>query len=84
MKRVYVHIDRLVLRGLDGLDRGGFADGLRAEVEKQLGRPESAAALARQGNLGRVRLPGLVVNETDKPVEAGRQLGASLAGRLTS
>jgi hypothetical protein len=45
--RLDIHIDRLVLRGIDPLDKLALASALKAELASVLGAPELRASLAQ-------------------------------------
>ena len=74
--RLTVHIDRLVLRGIDPGNRQAFANGLKTELVRVLGDPAARAAMTRSRRtpvmwLGRMPMqPGLA---------GARALGASVA-----
>lgn len=55
MKRVIVHIDRLVLRGFRDGTQSGIAAGLRAELGRTLSAPGIAERLMGVGNVASVR-----------------------------
>ncbi|MFZ0746894.1 MAG: hypothetical protein WAM85_20995 [Terracidiphilus sp.] len=74
--RLNLHIDRVVLRGIDPADRQAFANGLKSELAKVLRDPSLRAALTRSRRtpmmrLGRISLePGLA---------GARKLGGGVA-----
>jgi hypothetical protein len=55
MRRVVIHIDRLVLKGVPAGDRHAFAAGLRQEMERLFADPQAGLRLIAQGD--RQRLP---------------------------
>lgn len=55
MRRVVVHIDRLVLRGIRPEDRHQVAEGLRTELAASLGEPPAVAGIGRIGAIARLR-----------------------------
>ena len=62
MKRVVVHVERLVLRGFGEADRGELARGLQETLSRILGESDAAQRLTRIGDLprldaGTVRIP---------------------------
>lgn len=78
MTRIVLHIDRLVLRGIDPADAAAVSDGLRAELQNRLENPEARAALFASGgryrlNAGSVRIPH---------GQAAAATGQALAGRI--
>lgn len=77
MKRIVLHIDRLVLRGVNHRDAPAVAAALQAELRQLLG-PHGDGTLAAQGSThalraGRVLLP---------PGADGAALGQAVAGRI--
>ena len=57
MSRVVVHLDRLVLRGVDAGDGQAVAAGLQAELSRMLAEPGVAQEWAAGRDLQHVRLP---------------------------
>ncbi len=79
MSKVIVHIDRLVLRGVDPGDAAAFGAALRAEVQRQLARPGMDQRIDRthryQIDAGRVRVgDGTLANS------AGTAIAKAIAG----
>jgi hypothetical protein len=78
MTRVVLHIDRLVLNGLQRGDASAIAAGLQRELQARLAGSDARAALARQGNVGRLN-----VGEVRLAPNAGASsLGKALAGGI--
>ena len=71
MKRVVLHIDRLVLRRVRPEDRHAFAEGLRAELAGMLGDPTTATSISRAGTIARLRAGRVPVPPGTSPREAG-------------
>lgn len=65
MTRVIVHIDRLVLRGVDRADAAGLARSLEAEMQRLMTTPGVAQGLAAQGDTPRVRAGRVQVGHGD-------------------
>ncbi len=74
--RLNIHIDRLVLRGIDPLDKLALANALKAELASVLGAPESRASLA-QSSVSSRTIPVLRLGRM--PIEPG-QVGARSLG----
>lgn len=74
--RVRVHIDRLVLRGIDPLDRQGFVSGFETELARVVGNRVTLEALERSARTPVMRLGTI-------PMPAGpagaRSLGKGVA-----
>ncbi len=79
MSKLVVHIDRLVLRGVDPGDAAAFGAALRAEVQRQLARPGMGQRIDRTHryriDAGRVRVgDGTLTNS------AGTAIAKAIAG----
>lgn len=74
MTRLVLHVDRLVLRGIDGADPRALAAGLQAELQQLLSAPGAVQALVATGDQARVRGAPVPV-----PRDAGRQAGQAIA-----
>lgn len=82
MRRIVLHIDRLVLRGIDHADAGAVRAALEAELRRRLAAPGTREALARppaaRVDAGRVRLP-----PGAKPASLGRASARLIARGIT-
>jgi hypothetical protein len=71
-----LHIDRLVLRGIDPLDQHALVDGLKTELARVLAEPAMRAALGQSRRTPLLRLGSL-------PMQPGltgaRTLGSGVA-----
>ena len=74
--RLNIHVDRLVLRGIDPLDKLALANALKAELARALGAPELRASLA-QSHVNSRTIPTLRLGRM--PIEPG-QVGARFLG----
>lgn len=83
MKRVVVHIDRLVLKGFRQEDRLAIAEGLRQELARTLGSAEAIRQLTSQGRIPKLRVAKLRVETSPKArhvgEEAARGIGREIA-----
>jgi hypothetical protein len=71
-KRLSVHIDRLVLRGIDPSDQQALAKGLKTELARVLGNSQARDL---------TRMPGTSVMRLGRlPLQPG-QAGASVLGK---
>jgi hypothetical protein len=74
--RVTLHIDRLVLRGIDPLDRHALVDGLKTELARVMADPGMRAGLGTSRRTPVLRLERIAMH----PGLAGaRALGGSVA-----
>lgn len=77
MSRIVLHIDRLVLRGINAADAAVFSESLRSELASRLADPAARAALvacsgSHRLNVGSVQVPrGQSASATGQAV-AGR------------
>lgn len=78
MKRVVVHIDRLVLRGVVGGQDENFAHGLREELARQLADPQAVQQLAAGGNVARLRLGKVPIGDGADARQAGASIGRGI------
>jgi len=79
MTRIIVHIDRLVLRGVDPAQRNAVAAALQAELARSLARPGAPQRLAASGGRPRIEagVHGLRAGAT--PGGIGRAAGRAIA-----
>ena len=77
MSRIVLHIDRLVLRGIEPDDATAFAEALRAELQRQL-TAHGAQALQRHDGLARLRPDPVRI----APHSSSEQLGQAVATHL--
>lgn len=75
MKRVDLHIDRLILRGFRPEDARGVAAGMRDELARMLSEPNAAQRLTANGDVPRLRIGGVQIGKGAKP----RQVGLTVA-----
>ena len=90
MKRIVVHIDRLVLRGIDAGDAAAVSAGVQAGVEAELQRllaePGAAAQLASGGHRARIRAGAVTLTANsaggDSGQHMGHHMGEAIAGGI--
>lgn len=75
MKRLIVHIDRLVLNGFRREERHAIAAGLQQELARVFANQEAAWGLRNMGDLGRLRVHGVQFEAGSNP----QQISASVA-----
>lgn len=75
MTRIVVHIDRLVLRGVDRADAAAVTAAIHTELERLLARPGAAQGLAGTAGRSRVRTA---------PVRLGHGHSANVLGRAAA
>ena len=79
MKKVIVHIDRLVLNGFEGSDRDAIAEGLRQELGELLVNSESSKNLADLSGNHRMRAGNVLVGHGAKPLHVGKLIAGGIA-----
>lgn len=75
MKRLVVHIDRLVLNGFRAEDRHAIAAGLQQELGRMFADREAISGLRDAGDLVRLRVGGVQFEQGARP----EHIGASVA-----
>ena len=67
MKRVVVHIDRLVLKGFRHEDRHAIAAGLQQELGRVFADQEAVSLLRARGDVSRLQVGGVYIEHGSKP-----------------
>ena len=78
MKRVVIHIDRLVLNGFRQEDRHAIAAGLQQELSQLLADPQAVQGLTDLGDISRLRVGGLHIAQGSKPRRVGAQVAQGI------
>jgi len=76
MTRIVVHIDRLVLTGIDRNDAATVAAGMQAELQRLLAEPGINRALTDTGHRLRIRVGAVPV----APGTTAQAMGRAIAG----
>jgi hypothetical protein len=84
MKRVIVHIDRLVLNGFHRKDRHAIAEGLRQELGRLFAEPSTAPQWESRGSLARLEVGGVRIGAQSKPDGVGQQAARWIAREIQS
>jgi hypothetical protein len=83
MSRLVLHIDRLVLRGIDRADAAAVAAGLELELRRQLTRAGAEAPLVTGGDRPRVRVGEVRVAGGSHAAATGRAVARGIVGGVT-
>ena len=75
MKRVVVHIDRLVLNGIRPADQHAFAAGLQQELQRGFGDRDAVSLLTAGGDRSGFQVGGLRIEHGSMP----QRIGANVA-----
>lgn len=84
MKRVKVHIDRLVLRGFRHEDRHGIATGLQQELGRLFADPQATQQVLDKGDASRLRAGSIKIDHTSTPLAVGVETARGIGREMTS
>jgi hypothetical protein len=82
MKRVVVHIDRLVLRGFRPEDRQAIADGLQQELGRVFANAEVGSLLPVRGDVSRLQVIGVRVEQGARPQRVGEKVAQGIGKEI--
>ena len=82
MKRLIVHIDRLVLKGFRPEDRHAIAAGLEQELGRVFADQEAVSRLSAVGDVSRLQLDGVSVEHGSKPQRVGESVAQSIGKEI--
>lgn len=82
MKRLVIHIDRIVLGGVASGDRHAFAQGLRQALVTELSEPETGLAWTRQRDAAQIGAGLLQVPHAIGPADLGAGIARQIAGSV--
>lgn len=74
MKRVIVHVDRLVLKGFRHEDQHAIAAGLQQELGRVFADREAVSLLRAMGDVWRLQLDGVHIEHGSKPQPVGENV----------
>ena len=80
MTRVIVHIDKLILRGIDRADAAALSKGMQAELRGLLGESGLESLISRQGSIPRLKIEPL----QHQAGTTAHQLGSGIGRRVVS
>lgn len=83
MKRVIVHIDRLVLNGLRREDQQPVAEGLQGELGRLLHAPGVAEQLASMRSQARMRTDDIAYPQEGKLEQFGSSVASNIVRSFT-
>ena len=82
MKRVIVHIDRLVLKGFRHEDQHAIGVGLQRELERVPADWEAVALLRAKGDVSELQVGRLPVEHVTKPLPVGEKVALSIGQEI--
>lgn len=78
MKRVTVHIDRLVLKGFRHEDRHAVAAGLQQELSRLLVDPQTVQGLTGLGDISRLQVGSVQIAQGSKLQRVGARVAQGI------
>ena len=82
MKRVIIHIDRLVLKGFRPEDRHAIAAGLQQQLGRVFADREAVSALRARGNVSRLQVAGVPMEHGSKPQRVGESVAQGIGKEI--
>ena len=82
MKRVVVHIDRLVLKGFRPEDRHAIAVGLQQELGRVFADREAVSLLSAMGDVSRLQVGGVPIEQGSKPQRIGENVARGIGKEI--
>jgi hypothetical protein len=82
MRRVIVHIERLVLAGFESGDRHAIAAGLERELGRVFGEREAVSRLRDKGDVSRLRVDGVRLEPGGTPQSVGENVAQGIGREL--
>jgi hypothetical protein len=83
MKRVHVHIDRLVLKGLGNGSPEAIAQGLQQQLAAMLSAPGAIDAWNSSGHTPRLQVGPVVMTADASPAQVGQSLCDAIGKGVT-
>lgn len=83
MKRVVVHIDRLVLKGFRNADAHAIGEGMRGGLTRLLADPTTDERLASLGHVSSLHAGKVTLTQDAKPQRFGISAGRAIAKGLS-
>jgi hypothetical protein len=83
MKRVIVHIDRLVLKGLGNGSAEAIAQGLQQQLAATLSGHGAVDALSSAGHIARLQMGPVAMSADASPVVVGHSLAHAIGKGAT-
>ena len=82
MKRVVVHIDRLVLKGFRHEDRHAIAVGLEQELGRVFADREAVSLLSARGDVSRLQVAGVPMEHGSMPQRVGESVAQGIGKEM--
>ena len=82
MKRVVVHIERLVLKGFRPEDRHAIAAGLQQELGRVFAERDAVSLLRARGDVSRLQVGGVPVEQGSTPQRVGENVAQGIGKEI--
>jgi hypothetical protein len=82
MKRVVVHIDRLVLKGFRHEDRYAIATGLQQELGCVFADREAVSLLRAMGDVSQLQVGGVSIEHGSRPQRVGENVAQGIGREI--
>ena len=82
MKRVVVHIDRLVLKGFRPEDRHAIAVGLEQELGRVFADQEAVSHLSAVGDVSRLQVGSVPIEQGSMPQRVGESVAQGIGREI--
>lgn len=82
MKRIVVHIDRLVLTGFRPEDRHAIAMGLEQELGRVFADREAVSLLSAMGDVPRLQVGGVPIEQGARPQRVGESVAQGIGKEI--
>jgi hypothetical protein len=79
MTRLVIHVERLILKGVDRADAGAFTRAIRSELAQRLAGPQAASEISAAGQRRRICADQVGRPEALGPAALGRAVAGSIA-----
>jgi hypothetical protein len=79
MRRVVVHIDRMVLRGFGNADAQAVGEGMRSELARLLAQPPTGEKLASLGHVSSLHAEKIRLGHDARAQAVGLSAGRAIA-----
>ena len=82
VKRLVLHVERLVLNGFRPQERDAMVEGLRGELARQMAAPDVTRGIALSNDTAHIRVGALAIPHTLRPEQVGTWIAQAIARGL--
>jgi hypothetical protein len=83
VRRVFVHIDRVVLKGFRQEDRHAIAAGLQEELGRVFADRAAVSQLRASGDVSRLQVGGVRIAHGSRPERVGERLAQGIGKEMS-